>query len=546
MNKLLYIPFFIAALFFTGCDDDFLVQKNLTDVSDETYYKTPVQIQEALIGAYACLPADEGVNNSILISNLMSDDCFGGGGTNDVGFRDIDAYQSSTENLYENLWMRNYKGIFRVNMIITRSDQSVYEDEAQKNQDIGEAYFLRAFFNLRLAQHFGSFPLKLDTDPKNLPKASADVIFGQIASDLLLAIELMKDVKITTISKDNRGHATKWAAEALLARAYLFYSGYYNKQDITLPDGSTLTKAEVIEHLDDCIENSGHELVSDFRNQWAYSYAGSEYAYAANNNLEWIGEDGDNLETIFAFQYSPYANWNLPGVMSYSNQLSLYMGLRGQTGLIPFGTGWGGGFVNPDLWNLYANDDLRRQGSIIDVRDPDEGNCSTDYAWGQWEAQHETGYYQKKYTPIQLTTDAGLKGMFYIMYGSPDDYQRWNMMDEVIIRFADVLLMAAELNEDVDPLNRVRQRAQMDPIAAYTLDALKAERRFELAFEGLRYFDVLRWHDEAVLDITTQVLTNNIETTYSVTFRPETGGFLPIPESQVRLSSGVLEQNSGW
>lgn len=552
MKKLFYyIPVIVAALILNGCSDDFLEQKNLTQVSDEIFYSSPEDITEAITAVYACLTSTTGFNTSILVSNICSDDCFGGGGTNDIGFNDCDKFSSSGENTYEALWADQYKGIFRANMILKRFDQVEYEDAKQRNQHLGEVYFLRAFFNFRLAQHFGTFPLKTEPDPSNKPKATADEIFSQIASDLLEAIDLLPDTKFQQIDHDNDlGHATKWAAEALLARSFLFYTGYYDQANIVLPDGSTLTKEEVITHLDDCIKNSGHGLLSDFRNQWPYAYASADYPYAANNNLNWIGEDGDNIETIFAIKYSPYGGWTAENTTKYSNQLSLYMGMRGQETLVPFAAGWGGGFVNPQIWESWDDNDLRKKGSIIDVSDPEEGNLSTDYQYGMWDAQDETGYYSKKYAPVQINTDNGLRGMFYELYGGAADYQLWNMQDEVLIRFADVLLMAAELKEDVAPLNEVRVRAQLEPLGAYSLDALKEERRFELAFEGLRYFDLLRWHDENVINVTeadgVKVQTSTIEHNYTVTFRSETGGFLPIPETQVRLSQGVLKQNPGW
>lgn len=550
MRKIFYIAILFLTFTILGCDENFLEQKNLYEVYDVDFYATPEDINEALTAVYSCLPTDGDVNNPTLVANLMSDDCFGGGGIGDVGFHDIDGFTSTNEDLYLELWETLYRGIFRANMIIKRFDQADYSNESERKQALGETYFMRAYFNLKLAQFFGTFPLKLEPDPANLPKATPEAIFGQIASDLKFAIETMPSTKFTAISKDRLGHATKWAAEALMARAFLFYTGYYNKTEVTLPDGSVVSKTNVVTWLEDCIANSEHGLVSDFRNQWPYSYANDEYPYAINNGLVWEGEDGGNEETMFAIKYSPYGGWSPPAQqMSYSNQLVLYMALRGQDGLMPFGTGWGGGPVNPQLYESFDDNDHRKKGSIVDVTDAEEGNVSTDYIWGQWEAVHETGLNQKKYTPIQVTTADGLKGMYFELLGSPDNFQLWNMQDEVLIRFADVLLMAAELKEDVAPLNEVRVRANLAPLGSYSLEALKEERRHELAFEGLRYFDLLRWQDvEAAFAKVKNVPVKNVgvDETYTATYRPETGGFLPIPESQVLLSDGVLKQNPGW
>lgn len=90
----------------------------------------------------------------------------------------------------------------------------------------------------------------------------------------------------------------------MLARAYLYYLGVYGQTDVTLEDGTALTKQEVIKYVDDCIANSGHGLISDFRNLWPYAYSNKDYGYAKENGLSWIGETGDNIETMFAYKYS--------------------------------------------------------------------------------------------------------------------------------------------------------------------------------------------------------------------------------------------------
>jgi hypothetical protein len=124
----------------------------------------------------------------------------------------------------------------------------------------------------------------------------------------------------------------------------------------------------------------------------------------------------------------------------------------------------------------------------------------------------------------------------------------------MLIRFADVLLMQSELKQDAGGLTKVRQRAGLDPVP-YSLDALKKERRYEFAFEGLRWFDLLRWHDAAdALEkqvgapIISLEKPNNMKE-FGVGYRKrieQTGGFWPIEQTQIELSNGVLTQNKGW
>ena len=130
-----------------------------------------------------------------------------------------------------------------------------------------------------------------------------------------------------------------------------------------------------------------------------------------------------------------------------------------------------------------------------------------------------------------------------------------NMQDIVLIRFADVLLMHSELTGTADGMNLVRSRVGL-PAVGYSLDALKAERRFELAFEGSRYYDLLRWAGKSNLSQVETILesenglatiNNGVPgTKQGIDFRTETGGFLQIPNREIQLSEGILVQNPGW
>lgn len=558
MKKFKYILYSIGLLLFVGCSESFLDTKNLYQKSDESYYSTPHDIEEALTGAYACLGINAGNNNPFIVSDLMSDDCFGGGGQDDVpGFHATDGFTVSTPDYYLDLFETNWRGILRVNMILKRFDQAQYTDQNARNQALGEAHFLRAFFYLRLSQFFGPVPLKLEPAPLNLPRATPEEMYGQIAFDLKSAIDVMPSTPYGDIPLGRLGHATKWAAEGYLARVFLFYTGYYNKTEIALPDGSTLTKDNVIAYLTDCIDNSGHKLLDDFRNNWPYS-AVDRYSLTSNNNLDYEnGGDGDvpgNEETIFAIKYSPYGGWSPPATqLSYSNQHVLYVGFRGQR-FLPFGEGWGGGTVNPQLYETFEDGDIRREGSILNFNDPiaEDAHMASAFVYGTNTAQHETGFWQKKYMPTYDSTAAGgIASIFNAIYGyNVTDMQLWNMQDDILLRFADVLLMAAELGAPnaQNYFDQVRERAGLGS-KPVTLDNIKIERRCELAFEGLRYFDLLRWQDaEEAFAVATNIPVRNIgvEENYTVTFRPETGGYLPIPDAEITLSEGVLEQTPGW
>ena len=129
------------------------------------------------------------------------------------------------------------------------------------------------------------------------------------------------------------------------------------------------------------------------------------------------------------------------------------------------------------------------------------------------------------------------------------------------LRFADVLLMHAELTDGKviyngkNGLNAVRERAGL-PDVAYSLEALKKERRYELCFEALRWNDLRRWGDVEVIVSNQEgnaILNQGKEGNYAwskaypfMTRYEQTGGFFKIPESEVVLTKGVIEQNPGW
>lgn len=540
--KKINILIIVCMGFIVSCSD-FLDTEDLTQKNSSNFPQTSEDVYSSLLSAYAAIGEikDPYWQTFFMLAEIMSDDRFGGGSTVDRMILAVNEYKKSEDNMYSGIWSKYYRGIYRTHFVLENIDRVVWEDEAQKNKILGQAYFLRAYMYFDLCRLFGTVPLILSTQVESVPKASPEELYRCIFSDLKRAIDLLPAIRFENIIDSEKSLATKWAAQALLARSYLFYSGYYNELSITLDDQFVLDKEYVIKNIDDCIANSGHGLISDFRSLWPYSLSNEEYGYARENQLEWIGEDGDNVETVFAWKYSPLAN-------GFSNKMCLYFGIKGQD-QIPFGKGWGFGTVNPQLWEQWPDDDIRKRASIYFVDDPNEG--TTGFIWNGENNQQETGYWQKKYMPINVRNAQGsIVNYSCELYGATTNFQENNTQDLVVIRFADVLLMGAELGSAhaQSYLDQVRERVGLPSVPA-TLENIKKERRYELAFEGVRYYDLLRWGDaekEINKIVNVPARTMNVPITVTVKFRPETGGFLPIPENEILLSNGVLEQNPGW
>lgn len=542
----------MCLLLFAGCEN-FLDTENLTKKDNSNFPVNEADAETALVGIYAQLremtPGEDG-QSFFMTAELLSDDRFGAGGPDDIRMHAVDRLKKVDEDMFADVWKQNYKGIYRSNMLLSQLDGIAWNDEAARNKVEGQTRFLRAYFYFDLCRLFGTVPLVITTDPVNNPRATAEELYALIASDLTSAIKLLPNIPYNPSNNSELGRVTKWAAEALLARVFLFYTGYYQQDAMPLVEG-TLSKTEVIGYLEDCIANSGHDLLPDFRNLWPYSnqYTKKNYKYAQDNNLEWAGEDGANVETVFAIRYSSKATWDNPW---YNNEVCLYSSPREPESLddiFPFGIGWGVGTVNPTLWNEWPSKDLRREASIMSVEKE-----MPNYVWGCDKQMNETGYWQKKYMAINAYNENGESVNYSrIMYPDIDsDYQLNNTQDLVIIRFADVLLMAAELKQDAEPLNRVRARVGLEPVA-YSEEALRNERHWELAFEGLRYYDLLRWgiaKEALSRQNGVKVFDNLVETPMDMSDIAQrfdaTKGLMPLPKAQIDLSGGVLEQNPGW
>jgi len=589
MKKIIYLAVAVSSLLFTACGN-FLDTQDLTHKNTSNFPKTVVDAQQMLTGVYENL--NEQFDNHLygnipsrsfwFYAEVASDDRLGGGGPNDQGWQAEDMFlQYSNSDMYRMIWQVRYMGVYRANFALENYDKCTgYTDSIQKYTLKGETHFLRAFYYYELASMFENIPLTLSSTPVNLAQATPATTWGQIMTDLKQAVALLPATKTTAA---NAGHADKYAAEALLARAYLFYDGFYKANagaDVALADGTTLTKQNVIDALKDVVTNSGYQLVlSDYRNLWPYtnSLTKEDYAYTKGQNLLFVGDKGAaNPESMFAVKFSNFAKEDGTASQGYSNQIALYMGMRGNqnmAGTFPFGQGWGGGPVAPNLWNDWkaadpTNADMRRAATICDI--PTElaggqkdanGVVTPNYQYGQWGFIQETDYYMKKTSAIVCKKADGTYANNFeaVMYNNTTSnlMQNGNTTDLVYIRYADVLLMLSELTADPSYMNQVRARVGL-PTIGYSLAALQNERRFEFAGEAIRWNDMRRWGDtycKAALDrqLGVAVYTNGKPAVnsptgidkYSVRYGV-THGFVMIPGSEIALSNGVLKQNSYW
>lgn len=568
MKKIKYLLAISSVLIASSCND-YLDTDNLTEKSLVTFYKTPQDIEEATAGVYNAIYTNNVHSEEQIAANLMDNMMLGGGGPDDKTAKWVDNFEDPVDDTYLDLWVQSYRGIARTNAIIEKTplaDFTTYfstpaEADQFKQQAIGEAYFMRAFFYFRLAKFFGGVPLITSIDgKKDGPRNTYSETFAQIASDLKKAIETMPAKPFPSIPTSRYGHANKWVAEAYMGRVFLFYTGYMTNiekqatEELPLAEGGALNATQVASYLTDCMSNSGHALASDFRNLWPYSYVNKASGnnvlpWAATEGLSWVGQDGaaptfgtGNFETMFVQRFS-FGDWNWTNGNIYTNRLCLFSALRGNS-LVPFGEGWGWCTVNPSLYSNWSELDPRKRGSILEVGKADVGTAG--YAGDKGD--HETGYFNKKYISLQYPNAGGAtQGMFIQLYNwSNGDMQLMHAQDFIYMRYADVLLMHSEITKTAGGLNAVRARAKLGPVG-YSLEAIKDERLHEFAFEGLHWFDLIRWGDvDNAFNSTIPVRNSGTSANYSVKYRPETKGLVSLPETELRLSNGIYTQNPGW
>ena len=506
----------LGAMIFYGCSEDFLDRQPLDEVVSSNFYQTESDAMEALIAVYDVLgyQSSPGISWApfLTVSDILSDDAFAGGGDANDGMDEdqINNFNIPTSNvIVHSIWLKNYVGVYRANLLLERIEE-IDASDVFKKRIIAECKFLRAYFNFELVRFFENIPLLTATikgpseynQSQNIPEE----VYNKISEDL---IEAMADLPSSILPHEN-GRVTKWAAQGLLARAFLFYNGTYGAD---LNAGSeTVNKSLVLGHLEDLIDNSGHGLHSDY------------------GELFTIDQEF-GIESVFEISHGDNPAWWDWGYLrgSEGNLAAQMQGPR-VTGSQNWNRGWSFAPVSQNLIDAMSGDP-RLQHTVVMENELD-GNLIKGY-------QH-TGYYSRKYS-----SDAE-------HWGSDGQFEHNRTCNFRVIRYSDVLLMAAELGSvrAQDYLDMVRARVGL-PSVAPTLENIIKERRIELALEGVRYFDVLRrGEDFAMTELSMKgERGSNYEgeqQLFDVTYNADTRGFLPIPQTEIDLSAGTFVQNVGY
>ena len=588
----------VSAVFALSSCDDFLDSENYTEANTGNFPAAPTDLNSELAALYGVMNqyANDPLQTPWFVNNLMSDDSNGGGGTGDVESHAIGHIMSNKDALLSTAWHSTYVGIARANAIIASVDAFDWTgNEDTRNQLLGEAYFMRGLYYLWGTQFWGDIPAYWTAAaPDPCPQVSAeDEIYPHILADFVSASELMKHGATT----QGDGHATKGAAEGYLARAYMFYQGFYKKAgelatanlaDVELPEqegvSGALSKAQVVSYLEDAIQKGGYSLVGDFRQLWQYTNELTAPDYPFVQDLAAAGKfwaGNGNPEQMFQVQFGNMASWNGTIAMGFTNMTSLYCSLRcdddgaghsnGYAETLPFGQGWGQGTINANLWDDWSDNDPRKKATILNAPEELEGFVFTT------SCSEDAGYYNKKLMAVTCKESTfGDNTDAYTWWGvyrknntdkannNANSFQGDHFADIVLLRLADVMLMHSELTGTATYMNQVRDRVGL-PETTYSWQNIKNERRWELAGEGIRFNDLRRWSGkdggqscEAAVALERQngsrvnytgrwTTMHHASSSWAQRYA-ETDGFLQIPPGQIRTidNPDILKQNKGW
>ncbi len=502
-NLKYYIVLIAIGLCFFTCKSDLLEENPTNVLVASQFFQTAADAEIALAGAYDALQSPDVYDftgyavhwGNKGVDELNTPNWVAG------GRKELHLYQITPNMIaVENIWAATYKGINVTNGVIDRVGQMSTDilDEERKTSITAEARFIRAVFYFAAVRVWENIPLitseTINLDDLEVKQASTEEVYAQIIDDLTFAEETLEEGQ-------GGGRATKGAAAALLGKVYLQMTGTPLNQN----DKFDLANQQFEKVI----------LSGTYSLQTAYS---DVFDY----------ENEDNSEILFAVKFDG------PG-LDDGGRTGSFMGPNGAQ---ENGGGWGTEYINTELATSYAEGDDRLCHNVAkhNVNNCDTNACEDEAClnndpcgWRPWK-------WHKPKPNIFL-------------YDSP--------MDFIYLRYADILLSKAEAvnrisgptAEAYDLVNQVTSRSNAPAIAEGLdadgfADALLAERRLELCFEGHRKDDLIRF---GKLD---EIVRNVDETCWSSSGNP--GGDLqsheyklPIPQREIDLNPSLV-QNEGY
>lgn len=509
----LFLPLMLGLSLGLPACKDFLDVSPQGQQTTDNYYTNADECKAAVMGCYALADQDDWwkIDRTRMFGDAGSDDAWKGNAIagDQREFGDFARFFWLPNNeWFDNRYTHIYQSIGNCNAALAGIEQAPI-DETLKQQLMGETKFIRAYNYFELVKGYGGVPLVLKpvspSESLTIPRSSAADCYAQIIQDLKDAAAVLPE-KSARIAAD-KGRATKGAATAYLAKAYLYTEQWALAQQA----------AELV------VNSNQYNLSGEFSNVWNVS-------------------NPNGSESIFELNYNADQTFNL------GTSLTVVMRSRADGG-------WGFNTPSSNLEQAFVREnDPRRQWTIIKQGD-NVGPRTANFDYSNYDtkpAENESGRISRK--------------MFLPLADRPANESNHAPLNRIELRYADLLLMHAEasshLNQDDKArtsLNLVRARAnrlQPGTVLPRTssgpqlLNDIWLERRLELAMEGHRYYDLVRQHRlVAVIQAfnAAQLTSTDLYDKGKVKDQiSETNNLFPIPTNQIQLSGGTVEQNPGY
>jgi len=509
MKKIRNTFFFIGAamIALVSCQKDFVDITPKGQFLTPTYYQDATQAYAALVGVYDILRKNSGgFENMVTMMNAGSDDQYAGGGgpTDGAGIQGFSNFSITQLTIPGSFWNDYYRGIFNADMLLLKLPD-IKMDDALKARFTAETKAVRAFCYFDLVRMFKNVPLILDPltfdNMYDVVQAKPEDVYAQIEKDLTEAIAVLPSTIPTDALPTEAGRFIKGSAQALLGKVYLY-------------EGKNAQAAAMLAEVNGTpggTSQYGYKLLPNFNDLWV---VGNKF----------------NSESIIEVSHtnvglSGWGNWGSGS--DEGNSVCVMVGPRGYakvTGAPDLPSGWSFNVFTPEFYNIIK-DDPRASATVFDIHPYEAIAVAQDPpAHAYIPGYMDTGYFLKKFMPTQadVTTLGGDAVLNY-------------KQDSYIIRLADTYLMEAEAlgatgTRAQQLLDAVRARVGLSSVPV-SLDAIKAERRIELAGEGHRFFDLVRWGDAA-----SKLADRG--------FTPNKNEIFPIPNAE--LLGTKLVQNNGY
>ncbi|MFL9832167.1 RagB/SusD family nutrient uptake outer membrane protein [Flavobacterium sp. ST-87] len=528
--KKIIVSILTFAAFAVSCSD--FIEKDARGTQTlENYFQTAQECENYVneLTHRLLLPNEWWVLVAPRMTNEMATDdaWMGNTGQDNSSHRPASQYLITPDNMgnLNGMYTAHYYTIQSCNIGLAKMELAPIS-ESQKNQYVGESLFVRAYCYYELVNNYGGVPLYttvLGTNDLKLPRSSVAEVYAQVEADLKESAE-----KLETIEVNRNGRINKWAAYALLARVSLFQEKW----------------AEAKQYANKVITEGPFSLEPNFINIWD-----------VNNH--------NGVESILEAQSSGVQDRNL------GSAIPTFSGARGEdkknfpsNDAADVLDGWGWCMPTSDLENAYLSegDEIRLKSTITKWGDPAYGDEELNPTHKFSLNDNKSGRICRKYY-IPIATRRSLD--------KRDGHLPLNIP---LIRLAEMYLTRAEANYHLNDagaamsdINVVRDRVDLDPVEGMAgpnlLRKIYKERRLELAFEGLRLFDIRREKDpgtgkpviESLMGPNGTFVQYNLNSTdpYETTntreaqdkginFNPARHLIWPIPQLEVDLSGGII------